>query len=262
MTTVRIVGDGRAGRSLEAALSATSWESLGILDHDAVDGLRPDFTNASAEADIVVLAVPDDAIADVAQALSPGTAAILHLSGATRLDALSPHTRVGSVHPLVSLPNLRIGAERLLANATFAVAGDPAAGRLVAALGGRAITVDDDRRATYHAAASVAANHLVALAAQVSRLATAAGVPDDAFWDLMSSTLDNVRALGPQAALTGPAARGDVQTVANHVEAIDPAELQTYLVLADEAARLAGRTPLSTALGEWTSPDSGASSDT
>jgi len=109
--------------------------------------------------------------------------------------------------------------------------------------------VPDDRRAVYHAAAAVAANHLVALCGQVERLAAAAGVPAAAYWELMALTLDNVRAAGAAAALTGPAARGDLATVAAHLAAVDPAEHRLYLALADAAAHLASRPPPSSTLG-------------
>ena len=79
---------------------------------------------------------------------------------------------------------------------------------VVAALGGRAASVEDRDRASYHAAASIAANHLVALIGQVERVAGAAGLPLDAFSDLMHAALDDALALGPRHALTGPAAPG------------------------------------------------------
>jgi predicted short-subunit dehydrogenase-like oxidoreductase (DUF2520 family) len=90
----------------------------------------------------------------------------------------------------------------------------------------------------------VAANHLVALCAQVERLAARVGVPVDAYWDMMAATLDNVAAHGPGAALTGPAARGDRATLARHIAAIGPTEEALYRVLSNAAAELAGQAPL------------------
>lgn len=231
----RLIGPGRAGSSLERALTAQGWTCAGVLG----PGDNP--TAAAQRVAVVIVAVPDDAIADVAQAVQPAEAALVHLSGAKTLDVLRPHERRASVHPLVSLPDPDIGARRLRAGATFAVAGDPVARRIVDTLGGTAIEVPEERRAIYHAAATVAANHLVALCAQVERLAAEAGVPASAYWDLMARTLDNVRDTGAERALTGPAARGDLATLADHLDGLDPGEHRLYLELADAAARLAGR---------------------
>jgi predicted short-subunit dehydrogenase-like oxidoreductase (DUF2520 family) len=89
----------------------------------------------------------------------------------------------------------------------------------------------------------VASNHLVALLGQVERLAADAGVPFDAFLPLVRATLDNVDELGPARALTGPVARGDRGTIARHLDALDEDEVDAYLALAREAARLAGVEP-------------------
>jgi predicted short-subunit dehydrogenase-like oxidoreductase (DUF2520 family) len=231
-----VVGPGRAGRSLAAALHGVGWGHVGTMGRD--DPLA----GLALVADVVVLAVPDDRIAGVAAAIEPGPAAILHLSGAKNLDVLAPHDRRASVHPLMALPDAATGARRLRSGGVFAVAGDPVAIELVEALGGRPIELPAGMRPLYHAAAAVAANHLVALCAQVERLAALAGVPIDAYWDLMRTTLDNVSGAGPLSSLTGPAARGDDSTIALHVSALPPEERPLYTALATEAARLAGRT--------------------
>jgi predicted short-subunit dehydrogenase-like oxidoreductase (DUF2520 family) len=87
----------------------------------------------------------------------------------------------------------------------------------------------------------VASNHLVALLGQVERLAAAAGVPAEAYWDLARPTIDNVVELGAAAALTGPVARGDWETVRRHLAAIAPDERDAYLAMSVAAARLVGR---------------------
>jgi predicted short-subunit dehydrogenase-like oxidoreductase (DUF2520 family) len=96
-------------------------------------------------------------------------------------------------------------------------------------------------RARYHAAAVIASNHMVALMGQVERMAAELGVPSEAFLDLAAASLENVAALGPTAALTGPVARGDWDTVRHHLGVLHPAERPAYLALAAEAARLAAR---------------------
>lgn len=227
----RIIGPGRAGGALATALSGAGWRVDGPLGRDE------DASTATTGARIVLLAVPDAAVAEVARSLVPGEAVVAHVAGSLGLDVLAPHERVASVHPLVSLPAAAIGARRL-AGAWFAVAGDPVASEVVAALGGRAVEVADEDRTTYHAAAAVAANHLVALLGQVERLAHQVGVPLEAYLDLARGALDNVAEVGPVAALTGPVARGDRETVARHLAAIPQDERTTYAVLAEAAQRL------------------------
>jgi predicted short-subunit dehydrogenase-like oxidoreductase (DUF2520 family) len=130
------------------------------------------------------------------------------------------------------------------------VAGEPAGAlalveEVVADLGGRSFVVADGDRAAYHAAAVIASNHLVALLGQVERVAASVGLPLDAFLDLARVTVDNVAELGPAAALTGPASRGDQATLDRHRAALarlGPDEVTTYDALA-AAARGLGRRP-------------------
>lgn len=195
-------------------------------------------------ADVILLAVADGAIAEVAARLAEHAPSIggvvAHVSGARTLDVLAPHPRRASIHPLMSLPSAEIGSARLLDSCTFAVDGDSAVDEMVEALGGRAIRVPGEERATYHAAASVAANHLTALCDQVERLADAAGVPADAYWPLMATTLENVTRVGSAEALTGPAARGDWDTVRAHLNALADDERLLYRVLCQRAGTMAG----------------------
>jgi len=207
-----------------------------------VSGTAEAIAESIAQADLVLIAVPDAAIADTAQALGATTAVVVHISGATGLDVLAGHARVGSIHPLMSLPDADTGARRLADGCTFAVDGDPFALDVVASLGGLAVEVPETKRALYHAAASVAANHLTALCAQVERLAETVGIPVDAYWKMMAATLDNVEDSGARAALTGPAARGDWATVRSHLDALPLSEQTLYRALMVEAADLAGQT--------------------
>ena len=228
----RIVGPGRAGRALASALITAGWSVDPLL------GRGDDLTGAAEGVDLLVLAVPDGAIAEVAAAVRPvPTTVVAHLAGSLTLDVLAPHERRASLHPLVSLAG--DAAADKLRGAWFAVAGDPLVGEIVAALDGHAVDVPDERRAEYHAAACVASNHLVALLGQAERIAGAAGVPLDAYLDLVRGTVENVAALGPAAALTGPVSRGDWATVDRHLAALDPSEHAAYRALAAAARRLA-----------------------
>jgi predicted short-subunit dehydrogenase-like oxidoreductase (DUF2520 family) len=227
----RIIGSGRAGTALARALAEAGWRVDGPLgrDHDP--------TRATTGTRLVLLAVPDGAVAGVASSLAPGEAVVAHVAGSLGLDVLAPHGRVASLHPLVALPDADLGARRLR-GAWFATAGDPAIGSVVDALGGRAFTVADADRTTYHAAAAIAANHLVALLGQVDRLARSIGVPLEAYLDLARGAFENVAEVGPALALTGPVARGDRDTVARHLAALPEDERAAYALLAELAQRL------------------------
>jgi predicted short-subunit dehydrogenase-like oxidoreductase (DUF2520 family) len=154
--------------------------------------------------------------------------------------AARPDVRVGALHPLQSFPSASAGLERL-SGAWAAVAGDPEVIALARLLGLRPFELADSARARYHAAAAVASNHLVALLGQVQRLAATCGVPFEAFVPLLRASLDNAIELGPETALTGPVARGDLATIAEHLAALDPTDRDAYRAMAREAARLAGR---------------------
>jgi predicted short-subunit dehydrogenase-like oxidoreductase (DUF2520 family) len=240
VVTVRLIGPGRAGRSLAAALADAGCAVHPIL------GRGDDLVDAAAGVDVLVLATPDAVVGPVARSVEPvpGTT-VVHLSGALGLDVLAPHPRRGSLHPLVPLPTPEVGRARLHGGATFAVAGDPVVGELVRALGGRALAVAEDRRVAYHAAACIAANHVVALLGQAERVAALAGLPLDVFVGLTRAALDDVVALGAARALTGPAARGDEATLERHralLAAEDPEDLAGYDAGVALARRLAGAT--------------------
>lgn len=234
----RTIGPGRAGRSLATALVRAGWDHVGFL------GRGDDLSSAADGVDLVVIATPDSVVAEAAADVEPRPEVVIaHLAGSLGLDVLAGHDRPAALHPLVSLPSPEVGSTRLGSGAWFAVAGDPLVQKAVDDLGGRWFTVADADRATYHGAAAVASNHLVALLGQVARVAERIGVPPEAYLDLARATLDNVASLGPTAALTGPVARGDWDTVARHLAAIPAEERPAYRSLAAAAARLAGTTP-------------------
>ncbi len=233
---VRVIGAGRAGRSFAKAIDD-------LVDWDVIDmrGRGVAIDDAAADVDLVLIATPDTVVADVAAAIRPGRAVVAHVAGSLGLDVLAPHDRRAALHPLMSLPDAEIGAERLTGG-WFAVAGDPLVADLATALGGRTFEIADDDRALYHAAAAVASNHLVALLGHAQRLGASVGVPADALMALALGSAENAVALGPAAALTGPAARGDEATLVAHIDAIGrraPRELAAYEAMLAEARRLA-----------------------
>lgn len=229
----RVIGPGRAGSSLADALVAVGWTDGGRWGRDRSAAA------AARDVDLLVIATPDAAIATTAAGVEPvGSTVVAHLAGSLGLDVLAPHERRAALHPLVSLPNAAVGASRLRAGAWFAIAGDPLVAAVVQDLGGRSFEVADEDRAAYHAAACIASNHLVALLGQVERVASTVGVPFEAYLDLVRATVDNVGSLGPAAALTGPAARGDWDTIERHRAALHPDELIAYDAMVAAARRL------------------------
>ena len=197
---VAIVGDGRVGRSVAAALRAAGADVRGPLGRGATAG----------DADIVLLAVPDADIAAAASAVAPGRL-VGHFSGATTLEPLAPHEGFG-IHPLIT-----VVGDTSFAGVPAAVAGSTpralaSAHALARTLGMEPFEIADADRAAYHAAASIASTFLVTLESFAADLAATAGVPRDALAPLVRATVANWQAHGPDA-LTGPIARGDEGTV-------------------------------------------------
>lgn len=234
MIRVRIIGPGRAGGALHRALTRAHWSVEPLL------GRGDDVTRAADGVDLLLLATPDAVIEAVASAITPSSDAVVaHLSGALGLDVLARHPRRAVLHPLVALPDAERGADRLV-GAWFglAVDGDPLVEAVVDELHGRSVRVAEGDWARYHAAAVVASNHLVALLGQVERIAASIHVPLEAYLALASGALDDVAALGPADALTGPVRRGDMTTVQRHLATLPEDERAAYRALAEEAARL------------------------
>ena len=168
-------------------------------------------------AELIILCVPDAAIAEVARSLEPGPW-IAHVSGATPLAALDPHERRFSVHPLQTFTRAR-GAEQL-DGAWAAVTGETpealARGHLARAttLGLEPFELADSARTLYHAGAAIASNYLVTLYRAAASLFEEAGAPPEALVPLMRRTIEN------GFELTGPISRGDWTTVDAHLAAL------------------------------------------
>jgi predicted short-subunit dehydrogenase-like oxidoreductase (DUF2520 family) len=221
--SIRIVGaGGRVGLTVSARLA-----ERGVL----LDAKVPE---------LVLLCVPDRAIGEVAGEISPGPW-IAHVSGATPLLALEPHTRRFGLHPLQSFTKAR-GAEQL-DGVWGAVTAETGEARdvgfwLAETLGLRPFELDDANRAAYHAGAAFASNYLVTLRAAAGSLLAAADVPTEALDPLIQGVVDS------GFELTGPIARGDWETVERHLAVIRaerPELEELYLTLAEETARLAGQ---------------------
>jgi predicted short-subunit dehydrogenase-like oxidoreductase (DUF2520 family) len=217
--SVNVIGRGRVGSALAARLEERGVE------------LRPE------GAELTLLCVPDTAIGEVARGLSPGDGWVAHVSGATPLSALDPHTRRFSLHPLQTFTRSR-GPEQLDgAWAAITAETDDAreqALELARTLGLEPFELADEDRALYHAGAAMASSYLVTLHEAAAGLVAAAGAPPEALEPLMRRTIEN------DFELTGPIERGDWATVEAHREAIRkvrPDLEPLYDLLAEATAR-------------------------
>ena len=240
------------GQALAASLRAAGCDVPELAGKGA-DGLA----NGTV-ADAVLLAVPDSQIAAAAALIAPGPL-IGHLSGATGLAALGERGGF-ALHPLTTVT----GAESSFAGSYAAVGGTSAAAVAVArdiagSLGMATFDIADADRAAYHAAASIASNYLGTVAGFAERLASRVGVPRAALAPLARAAIENWERLGAVAAMTGPIARGDEQTVAAQRAAVArqlPGDLAFFdalteatRALASERAASAEQDPERTALG-------------
>lgn len=229
-----VFGPGRAGGSIALAALRAGHDVVGLVPGPS--GTVPaelahlPITRAGLPAcDILVLAVPDDALTDVVASLEgalSGVDTVAHLSGFTSNAVLAPlrssSTAIGSLHPVQSLTDPVQGASAL-EGSFAAISGDErAVGTLTQfaeTLGMQPFEIDDAMRALHHAAASAASN-FVAAALVVSRgLAERAGVPPEAYAHLTAQTISNVATRG-LGGMTGPIARGDLGTVRGQLDAV------------------------------------------
>jgi predicted short-subunit dehydrogenase-like oxidoreductase (DUF2520 family) len=255
---VGVVGTGRAGTALAVALrraghkiaaaSAVSEASRRRVERflPGTPVLQPG--DVVAAADLVLLTVPDDALGGLVRGLAATGAPLAgrmlaHASGRHGLAVLQPATDLGALplalHPVMTFTGRPDDADRL-AGVCFGVTAPevlrPAAEVLVMEMGGEPVFIAEADRSLYHAALAGAANHLVTQVVQAADLLRRAGVaqPGRMLGPLLSTALDNALRLG-DAALTGPVARGDAETVAGHLDALRttaPEALPAYLALA------------------------------
>jgi predicted short-subunit dehydrogenase-like oxidoreductase (DUF2520 family) len=251
---IAIVGAGRVGCSIGLALRASGSRIVAASVQTPASAARvreilPDVPLTSPEdaalgADVVVIAVPDDALAEVvpqvARCLRRG-AAVVHTSGIHGAAVLAPcGDRVAATHPAQAIPAAGTSLEGVWFGVTCSDAMRPWADRFVIEMGGIPLRVAEEDRARYHAALAMASNFAVALAGDAGDLL---GEPR-MLEPLLRQTIENVVALGADQALTGPVVRGDAGTVRAHLRALPPALLESYVANArrtlDRAVR-AGR---------------------
>ena len=255
LPSVAIIGPGRLGNGLARALDVQGWNVV-VLGRN----VRGEWGAHLTGRRLLVLAVPDDAIAGVAVELAASGAVardqvVLHTSGARDQGALSALSGVarglGSFAPVQTVADPATAAERLR-GAYAAIEGDPAAVEagmaLAAGLGMHGIVLTAEAKVAYHAGAVMVANLGVALEAMAERVAIGGGVPAEAaakiYLPLWRGMVDNLGAMGVGPSLTGPIKRGDVETIHRHLSVLRGAEREAYVALSWEAIRLAERSGL------------------
>jgi predicted short-subunit dehydrogenase-like oxidoreductase (DUF2520 family) len=241
--TLAFIGAGTLGTALSRACAAAGYHVLSIHSHSHEDAARLASTLSGAKAvsnptdtttaDIVFLTVPDDVIAAACESISwPASSSVVHCSGALSLDVLNSAAQTGaatgSLHPLQTFAPGANHAARF-SDITYAL---EASGNelhdtleeLVETLGGRPQWIASSDKPLYHASAVMASNYLVTLLGDASRLWESFGFPRDSglhsLLPLVRGTIDNLQAVGFPDALTGPIARGDIDTVRIHLEAL------------------------------------------
>ncbi|ADV67780.1 Domain of unknown function DUF2520-containing protein [Deinococcus maricopensis DSM 21211] len=256
-----IIGTGRVAGVLAPALASAGVPVVALAGRasaraDALAARTPGARAVNAQsavdrADLVLLAVPDDAIASVCAGLHwRAEVACVHLSGATELGALDAAAQagaaVGGLHPLVAFAEAE-AARAALAGAVWGVEAPSdnlraALEGLVARLGGTPLRIPPGGRALYHAGANYAAAFLVATLAEGARLWAHLGVDEGtalaALLPLARGALGGVARTGLVGSLPGPLARGDVGTIQRHVEALQ-AEVPDALPFYREVSRAA-----------------------
>jgi predicted short-subunit dehydrogenase-like oxidoreductase (DUF2520 family) len=275
--TIGIVGAGRVGTAIGAALAEAGHHVTSASGRSAAARARianrlPDAVHRRAEdvvrhADLVIFAVPDDALAPLiahlgeSGAFRPGVI-VAHTSGAHGIGILHPATARGALplalHPAMTFTGTADDVDRLTSGITFGVTAPDelrrTAQELVGEMGGAIEWIPDERRALYHAALAHGANHLVTLVNEAMDQLRDAGVvhPERVLGPLLRAALDNTLAMG-DAALTGPVSRGDANTVASHLDTLTEHardSVPMYLALARRTADraiAAGRITASTA---------------
>ena len=256
--SVGVIGAGKVGAVLAARLreaghpvTTVAGESDASRERAAtlLPGVSIDKPSAVARGcDLLLLTVPDDMLPNVVRVLADSGALhegqyVVHTSGRHGLGVLAPAAAVGAhvvaLHPAMTFTGTTVDLDRL-DGCVYGLTAEPAertfAEQLVAELGGRATWVPEEMRTLYHAGLAHGANHLVTLVTQAMEMLTAAGSADPAgtLRPLLEAALDNALEHG-DAALTGPIVRGDVKTVAAHLDDIatnTPDTLPSYLTLA------------------------------
>jgi predicted short-subunit dehydrogenase-like oxidoreductase (DUF2520 family) len=260
---IAIIGPGRVGTTLAILAARAGYVIAGVAGRNAdraraaASAIGPNIrVGAPAEiaplGQLVLLTVHDDAIAPVCRQLADARAfaagaVVAHCSGAIASSVLAPAracgAAVGSLHPLQTFPNAEMGVKDFPGTHCFCEGDAPALAvleTLASAIGGQPVRLSGEGKLLYHATAVLAGNYFVGLIDAALATAGHAGIARadalSALAGLLRATLENLLALGPEKALTGPIARGDAGLVARQCADIaqaDPRLGEIYRVLGD-----------------------------
>ena len=279
--SVSIVGAGRLGQALAIALHSSGYSVQALVARRVAHArkaaalvhklekpilaLSADQLHQLPASDLILISTPDDAIKSTAEAVATSQKhdregqTVLHTSGALASDVLSSLAELGfhtgSLHPLVSINEPRAGS-KALCGAFYCLEGDKGALRMaqliVTDLKGTSFSIQADDKALYHAAAVMASGHFVALFDLATEMLAACGMSQKSarriLMPLVESTVNNLKDSGPEEALTGTFARGDLATVERHLEALSrkqfAEELEVYRILGLRSIQLAEKAGL------------------
>lgn len=266
---ISIIGIGRLGGALAIALDkkdftienlvARNWEAANKIAESLAS--KPKILSAESfseiSSDVIFICTQDSKIESVAESLAknlPNKSVVFHTSGSLSSEVLrnlkNVGCRIGSIHPLVSISDSQLGAERF-AGAYFCVEGDSEAVEtargIVENLGGNSFSIATEYKTLYHASAVTACGHLVALVDAAIEMLTRCGVAEtDAqriLLPLIKSTVENLKTQTAAEALTGTFARADVATLGKHLktlgENVSVEALEIYLLLGARSLNLA-----------------------
>jgi predicted short-subunit dehydrogenase-like oxidoreductase (DUF2520 family) len=251
-----VVGPGRAGGAIALAAARVGHHIVGVLSRSGDSRFGPALAwgDPLPAADLLLIAVRDDAIEEVAGRLAAGgeaTPVAAHLSGFTPVTALhalsAAGAAVGGFHPLQTLPDPERGSAAL-AGSFVGIGGDPGArpalGELAHSLGMMPFELSDAARPGYHAGAAAASNFVITALLIAGDLMAAAGIEKSVTRPLVEAAVANVYSPGPESPLTGPVARGDATTVAGQLDAarmVSDDLADQYRLMAEATAIRAGR---------------------
>ncbi|MBA3785222.1 MAG: DUF2520 domain-containing protein [Acidobacteria bacterium] len=268
---ISIIGVGKLGGALAIALSRKDFEVENLFARNSQNAnkiaelieskprIRPSEEFKEISSDVILITTQDFEIKNVAEKLKNSLhnqPIVFHTSGSLSSEILRDlkniGCRVGSIHPLVSISDARLGAERF-ADAYFCVEGDEEATevgeQIVEQLGGKSFSITAEYKTLYHAAATAACGHLVALIDVAIEMLTKCGLETEnaqkILLPLIKSTVENLETQSTTEALTGTVARADIKTLENHLETLEKnaskEALEVYLQLAARSVHLAER---------------------
>jgi predicted short-subunit dehydrogenase-like oxidoreductase (DUF2520 family) len=244
--SLAIVGAGRVGRALGRRLREQGWKIGAVVARDVPSARKAVRFIGAGQAHavavrgifasrVILITVPDDAVMDVAEELARIGAeelrgkVVLHTSGALGAGVLSvlksSGAAIGGMHPLQTFSGVGVPP---LEGKVFAIGGDveavKTARQIARTLGGSPVRMEGNKKVLYHAAAAMAAGHVLAVEEAATQLFVSLGVRrHEAVRSLLSLTrqvLENFERLGSRAAWAGPLSRGDFKVVRAHLDAL------------------------------------------